>query len=840
MGGSTHFSVFLLVAIILLCSSSKTANATCYASEKQALMDFKKDLKDPYGRLSSWIHDVDCCKWEGVVCSNRSGRVIQLHLQSPVREIDDFGDPEFQDEIVVESPLSGKISHSLQNLTHLRYLDLSLNNFSGIPIPSFFGSLRSLRYLNLSGAGFQGMVPYQLGNLSSLRTLSLGGDFQVGEELFLASDLQVDNLQWLAGLSNLEHLDMSVVNLSTASNWLEVINTIPSLVEIHLPACRLDLISHQLGRDTFLFHANFSSLTVLDLSTNFFAYVPRWIFDLTALAYLDLHDNSFEGPLPRDLWNLTSLKLLDLSGNYLNGSVPDELIHLNNLISLNLRWNRFEGFLDGIWNWSSLTSLDLSNNNFSTFLPSQLSTLTALISLDLSRNQFRGSIPSSIANISNLQYLDLSRNNLSSSLPSEVFTSKDLITLAANSNQLNGPIPSTVGNCTKLEMLWLGDNALSGSIPSHLGRCTKLEDLSLNDNALSGSIPSNLGKLSSLEFWDASHNKLTGTLPESLWQLSKLEELGIADNLIEGIVSESHFNNLTVLRYFYASGNSLTLKVSASWTPRAQFEILELGSWKLGPQFPTWIRSQKILRDLNLSFAGISDTIPPWLFNSSLGYTDLSHNQLHGGISHVLCEVKNEYQVLGYLDLGENSLSGEIPDCWMNYPQLYHINLNSNNFTGSIPRDHGSIYQSPEAVKKWFKELRHAKEKLTELHFYVHDRVTVESPTSVLIAQANTTSKSPMMFGPTYVFDDPMTLGPEPSSKIIGHAHGITSSALKEEDASQIGIMNLAFNDGKFNGSALSVLGDYPFFQKYKEMAIVGGSGAFRLARGIVTAIIYT
>nr|XP_027068210.1 dirigent protein 19-like [Coffea arabica] len=96
------------------------------------------------------------------------------------------------------------------------------------------------------------------------------------------------------------------------------------------------------------------------------------------------------------------------------------------------------------------------------------------------------------------------------------------------------------------------------------------------------------------------------------------------------------------------------------------------------------------------------------------------------------------------------------------------------------------------------------------------------------------------MFGATYVFDDPMTLGPEPSSKIIGHAQGISSSASKEEDASQIGIMNLVFNDGKFNGSALSVLGDYPFFQKYKEMPIVGGSGAFRLAGGIVTAIIYT
>nr|XP_027123644.1 receptor-like protein EIX1 [Coffea arabica] len=515
MGGSTHFSVFLLVAIILLCSSTKTVNATCYASEKQALLDFKKDLEDPFGRLSSWIHDVDCCKWKGVVCSNRSGRVIQLLLEGPDPEIDDFGDQEI-------SALSGKISHSLQNLTHLRYLDLSLNDFSGIPIPSFFGSLRSLRYLNLSGAGFQGMVPYQLGNLSSLRTLSL--------ETYRVSDLQVDNLQWLAGLSNLEHLDMSRVNLSTASNWLEVINTIPSLVEIHLPYCQLDLISHHLGRDTFVFHANFSSLTVLDLSGNFLGHlIPRWIFGLTALASLDLSDNSFEGPLPRDLRNLTSLKLLDLSRNYLNGSLPDELIHLNNLISLNLGGNQLEGFLEGIWNWSSLASLDLSVNHFATFLPSQLSTLTALISLDLGDNHFRGSIPSSIANISNLQHLDLSYNNLSSSLPSEVFTLKDLISLDTSNNYLNGPIPSTVGNSNKLSSL------------------------------------------------DVSHNKFTGTLPESFWQLSKLEELRIADNLIEGIVSESHLDNLAALRIFEASGNSLTLKVSASLSHRLLRLILGLG-----------------------------------------------------------------------------------------------------------------------------------------------------------------------------------------------------------------------------------------------------------------------
>ncbi|XP_027169339.1 dirigent protein 2-like [Coffea eugenioides] len=149
---------------------------------------------------------------------------------------------------------------------------------------------------------------------------------------------------------------------------------------------------------------------------------------------------------------------------------------------------------------------------------------------------------------------------------------------------------------------------------------------------------------------------------------------------------------------------------------------------------------------------------------------------------------------------------------------------------------HGSIDQSPEAVKKWFKELGHAKEKLTELHFYVHDTVTAKNPSAILVAQANTTSKSPTMFGATFVFDDPMTVGPEPSSKVIGRAQGVYSSVSKE-DASLIVILNLAFNDGQFKGSTLSVLGSYPLSQKYKEMPILGGSGAFRLARGIVTAI---
>ena len=47
-------------------------------------------------------------------------------------------------------------------------VDLSYNDFNGTQIPKFLGSMERLRYLNLSGAGFGGVIPHQLGNLSNL------------------------------------------------------------------------------------------------------------------------------------------------------------------------------------------------------------------------------------------------------------------------------------------------------------------------------------------------------------------------------------------------------------------------------------------------------------------------------------------------------------------------------------------------------------------------------------------------------------------------------------------------------------------------------------------------
>ncbi|XAR72725.1 hypothetical protein NMG60_11019461 [Bertholletia excelsa] len=150
------------------------------------------------------------------------------------------------------------------------------------------------------------------------------------------------------------------------------------------------------------------------------------------------------------------------------------------------------------------------------------------------------------------------------------------------------------------------------------------------------------------------------------------------------------------------------------------------------------------------------------------------------------------------------------------------------------PAVHG-FGQGPQEVEKWFQKHRHKKEKTTKLHFFFHDTVSGKNPTALMVAEAETTAKSPTVFGALYVMDDPLTVGPEPNSTLVGRAQGIYASA-DQEERGLLMTLNLAFTSGKFKGSSLSVLGRNSGLNNYREMPIIGGSGVFRLARGTVTA----
>ncbi|MFS7908213.1 putative dirigent protein [Helianthus anomalus] len=133
------------------------------------------------------------------------------------------------------------------------------------------------------------------------------------------------------------------------------------------------------------------------------------------------------------------------------------------------------------------------------------------------------------------------------------------------------------------------------------------------------------------------------------------------------------------------------------------------------------------------------------------------------------------------------------------------------------------------------KSLGFKKEKLTHLHFYFHDIVSGDHPTAVRVAEASMTNTSSTFFGALVVIDDPLTMGPEPTSKIVGRAQGIYASAGLTE-ARLLMTLNYVFSEGKYNGSTLSILGSNSVFSKVREMSIVGGSGLFRFARGYALA----
>nr|XP_023886892.1 receptor-like protein EIX2 isoform X1 [Quercus suber] len=706
----------------------------CIHTERQALLNFKQHLIDPSNRLSSWTTHGDCCQWVGVVCHNVTAHVQQLHLRTFYPIWDDFTSQEQIDaqyDAYLRSMFGGKLHPSLLDLKHLNYFDLSFNNFSASPIPSFLGSMKSLTSLNLSNAGFVGLIPHQLGNLSNLLYLNLQSYFYSG--------LYVNNLEWLSGLPLLQHLDMSSVNLSKVFDWVQLTNTLPSLLDLRLSDCQLRPFIPRTPT------VNSSSLLTLDLSHNYFenTSISSWIFGLRNLVSLDLSYNYFQGPIPVDLQNMTSLSHLDLHESNFNSSIPNWLYCFSRLEFLNLGSNNLQGTISSaIGNLTSAISIDLSGNELGGKLPRSLGNLCNLREISLSYNKWSQEMSEILESLSGclsdrLEILDLSDSQLHGHLTDEVGLFKNLVQLSLGYNSISGPIPVSLGNLSSLTNLDFSNNQFNGTLPQNFGHLKNLVRLDFRNNSISGPLPVSFGNLQSLTYLDLSSNQFNGTLPQSFGRLSKLDTLYIDSNKLKGVVSEVHFDNLTSLRTLTASGNQLTLKASQNWIPPFQLEYLSLQSWNLGRKFPQWLCSQRRMLSLDISYTNISDMAPPsfWNLSSQFIYLNLSHNLINGeipnspvmlsasvidlssnhfkgslpcissyvyvldlsknsfsrSISHFFCFRVNEPKNIGHLNLEKNLLSGIIPDCLMNWNNLVVLNLGNNNFSGSIPASLGSL-----------------------------------------------------------------------------------------------------------------------------------------------------
>ncbi|KAF8398537.1 hypothetical protein HHK36_017467 [Tetracentron sinense] len=136
------------------------------------------------------------------------------------------------------------------------------------------------------------------------------------------------------------------------------------------------------------------------------------------------------------------------------------------------------------------------------------------------------------------------------------------------------------------------------------------------------------------------------------------------------------------------------------------------------------------------------------------------------------------------------------------------------------------------------KKIGLKKEKLSHFRLYWHDIISGPNPTGVIVV-GPPSNTSVTGFGLTRMIDNPLTMGPKMSSKLVGRAQGFYASAAQQE-LGLLMAMNFAFIEGKYNGSTITILGRNPVFSTVREMPVIGGSGLFRFARGYVQAKTHT
>nr|KYP31440.1 LRR receptor-like serine/threonine-protein kinase GSO2 [Cajanus cajan] len=322
--------------------------------------------------------------------------------------------------------------------------------------------------------------------------------------------------------------------------------------------------------------------------------------------------------------------------------------------------------------------------------------ITSLIHLqniehvDLSHNDFiwNGQVHSQLGNLSKLKYLDLWGNSFSGAIPFQVGNLPMLQTLRLGANKLQGEIPASLSNIFTLQELYLKDNNLSGEISSFIHNSTQykrhlLQTLDLSFNRITA-LPPNFSILTSLRRLDISYNQLSGEIPKSIGLLYQLEYLHLEGNHLEGDINELHLTNLSKLQELDLTDNSF-LKGTIPNLPiklTDDYYAIILGSNQLKGEIPTFLSqasaldlSKNKISDLNSFLCTKSATIAMFTL-------DLSNNQITGQLPNCWKHLKYS---LAYLDLSNNKLSGKIPKSIGTLVNLQGLVLRNNSLTGGLP-----------------------------------------------------------------------------------------------------------------------------------------------------------
>lgn len=295
---TTHY---LYLFVLTLSLSSLAFSEKCHPDDKKALLQIKKDLKNP-NNFISWDPNIDCCKWYKIRCHQKTNRVITLvaliaDLNLPLPPA--VGDlPALETLIFHKTNLTGQIPHFISRLSNLRSLTLTWNHLTG-PIPEFLSQLKQLDYIGLSFNKLTGSIPASLSQLPNLGGLLLDRNRLTGTLPESFADFQAESVYLY--LSH-NQLTGTVPRKWGNSNSFALIDLSRNLIE---------------GDISFLFGKNKSWLTSVDFSRN------KLEFDMSKVEFGQ------------------RLNMLDLNHNRITGTLPEGMVELN--IMLNVSYNRLCG-----------------------------------------------------------------------------------------------------------------------------------------------------------------------------------------------------------------------------------------------------------------------------------------------------------------------------------------------------------------------------------------------------------------------------------------------------------------------------------------------------------------
>jgi len=348
--------------------------------------------------------------------------------------------------------LSGPFLLPKNSHVNLSFLSISMNHFQG-QIPSEIGArLPRLKVLLMSDDGFNGSIPFSLGNISSLQAFDLSNN-----------SLQGQIPGWIGNMSSLEFLDLSGNNFS---------GRLPLRFDTSSNLRYLYLSRNKLQGPIAMIFYNSVEIFALDLShNNLTGTIPEWIGRLSNLRFLLLSYNNLEGEIPIQLSKLDQLTLIDLSHNHLSGNILSWMISTHPFPRQYYSYDYVS---------SSRQSLEFTTKNVSLYYIGSI--IRYFTGIDFSCNNFTWEIPLDIGNLTKIKALNLSHNSLTGPIPPTFSNLKEIESLDLSYNKLDGEIPPRLTELFSLEVFSVAHNNLSGKTPTRVAQFATFDEKCYKDN----------------------------------------------------------------------------------------------------------------------------------------------------------------------------------------------------------------------------------------------------------------------------------------------------------------------------------------------------------------------